>query len=341
MDLLGEFIEENSISVKNVRELIDDYSLISHYIGAELELNTCYSSPLREKDVTPSFSLFYPYGKIASTNKLYFKDHVLGSGDVYDFLCKYFDQGLQTVLEQINFDLELNLGTEKDPGLVKSVIKAKPLIKERPKIEVVSTSPSEAFLAYWERLKISKRIRDLYFVKCLGSFHFKYSNKTVIKTPRDLCISYSIGNRHKIYRPKAPNKKDKFRTDYPPSYVEGHLQLDWGRNDFLLITKATKECMFFREHFNIQAVAGKSESTEINPYFIEMYLEHFKRVAVWLDPDEAGRKMMAVYTGKYHAIEELGMPSYIKQKDPTDLFDAMQYDSLPVIKEVIYGTIKS
>lgn len=336
MDILGEFIEENELSVPNIRKLIDDYSLISFYIGAELELNTCYSSPLRVDD-TPSFSLFYPYGKNKSVERLLFKDHVKGSGDVYDFLCMYFDTTLKTLLKQIDCDLELNLGTGESPNLKKSVLKMQPLIKERPKIKLVSCPPTEQFLAFWDKIKVEKDIRDLYEVKCLEAFQYVYTNKTVIKTPRDLCMAYCIGDFNKIYRPQAPNKKDKFRTDFPPSYVEGHLQIDWSRKDFLLITKASKECMFFRQHFNVQAVAGKSESTEIHPHFIQMYLKHFDRVAVWLDPDPAGIKMMRVYTGKYNEIEGLSMPSYIDQKDPTDFFAALQYDSLPIINEVLYG----
>ena len=37
-DILDKFVNETSLTVENVRKLVDDYSLISHYLGEELEL---------------------------------------------------------------------------------------------------------------------------------------------------------------------------------------------------------------------------------------------------------------------------------------------------------------
>ena len=98
-----------------MKKLVDDYSLISHYLGQELELHTKYSSPLREGDENPSFSLFYGYGNLDPT-KLYFKDQIgIASGDVYEFLGKYLNaKTLYALLEQINYDLQLGLTYEKE-----------------------------------------------------------------------------------------------------------------------------------------------------------------------------------------------------------------------------------
>ena len=107
MDVLENFLDETVLTIQNVRKLVDDYSLISHYLGQELELHTKYSSPLREGDENPSFSLFYGYGTL-DPNKLYFKDQIgIASGDVYEFLLRYL--GAKTIprlLEQINYDLQ-------------------------------------------------------------------------------------------------------------------------------------------------------------------------------------------------------------------------------------------
>ena len=57
-------------------------------------------------------------------------------------------------------------------------------------------------------------------------------------------------------------KEFKFINNYPQTYVEGHIKLDWTRNDLLVISKSSKENIFFRNHWNIQAVSGKSEGTD-------------------------------------------------------------------------------
>ena len=109
-DILEEFVTETILTVDNVRELVDDYSLISHYIGQELELYTKYSSPLREGMKIP-LSLYFMVMGDMNPNKLYFKDQVgIAQGDVYTFLQLYLRaKSISEVLEQINYDLKTGI----------------------------------------------------------------------------------------------------------------------------------------------------------------------------------------------------------------------------------------
>lgn len=323
MDILENYVNENSLTVENIRDSIDDYSLISYYIGQELELNTKYSSPLREGDEDPSFSMFFGYGDKADEDKIYFKDQSLGvSGDVYKFLKLFLkEENLHKVLRQINHDLRLGLGDDSDSvGLSPTIIKKVPVSKERPSIQIVSQEPSKEFMDYWwKKYEITKKYTDMYCVACVRDIHFVYSNKTTIVCPKTLCIGYTIGKYVKTYQPFE--KRDlKFRNNYPNTYVEGHMQLDWSRNDLLVITKAMKECILFRQHWNIQAVAGKSESTMIPDFIMQQYLKHFKKIVIWLDPDEAGIKFTKKYLSLYPSIVPAILPR-TKEKDPTDIFE--------------------
>lgn len=322
-DILGEFVDETALTVDNVRKLVDDYSLISHYIGQELELHTKYSSPLREGDENPSFSIFYGYGD-TSQDKLYFKDQVgIAQGDVYTFLQLYLGaNSVAEVLEQVNYDLKLGLNCKEDSvGLKPTVIKRIPIKRERPKIEYVPQPPTIEFMEYWYgKYEIVKQTLDYYNTKCIRDIHYRYENKTSIISPRTLCIGYPIGGYIKIYQP-FESKDNKFRNNYPQNYVEGHIQLDWSRNDLLVISKSTKENIFFRNHWNIQAVSGKSETTFIPPHIMNMYLSHFKRVVLWLDPDEAGIRSSGIYKNLYPKLEVINFVPDVKEKDPTDIFE--------------------
>ena len=323
MDLLENFIDDTSLTIQNVRKLVDDYSLISYYLGQELELHTKYSSPLREGDENPSFSVFYGYGNL-DPNVLYFKDQIgIASGDVYEFLAKYLNaQNLPKLLEQINFDLQLGLNCqETDMGLQPTIIKRVPICKGRPRIEVVSQKPTKQYIDYWfGKYEIVKYWLDYYQVKCVRDIHYIYPNYTSIVSPKTLCIGYPIGEYLKIYMP-FETKEFKFRNNYPQTYVEGHIQLDWTRNELLVISKSSKENIFFRNHWNIQAVSGKSETTYIPDFIMQQYLNHFKRVVVWLDPDEAGIRSMQYYKTMYPKIELVEFLPEIKEKDPTDIFE--------------------
>ena len=75
----------------------------------KLELSTKYSSPLREGDEDPSFSMFYGYGEKGNEDKLYFCDQSFGvSGDVFDFLYMFLKaRNMSEVCSQINYDFQL------------------------------------------------------------------------------------------------------------------------------------------------------------------------------------------------------------------------------------------
>lgn len=326
-DLLEQFVDETALTVANVRELVDDYSLISHYLGQELELQTKYSSPLRKGDEHPSFSIFYGYDKLES-DKLYFKDQIgTAHGDVFEFLRLYLGAvSIQAVLEQVNFDLKLGLnGEENNMYLKPTVIKKVPRSKERPKLDIVSIPYTRQFLMYWHgKYGVVDYWLKYYNTKCVHSIHYVYSNKTSIIVPKTLTIGYPIGAFNKIYMPYE-SKENRFRNDYPQNYVEGHLQIDWSRNDLLVITKASKEIIFFRNHWNIQSVAGKSETTFIPDFIMQQYLKHFKRVVLWLDPDEAGVRSMNKYKELYPKLEIPNFANTVEEKDPTDIYEVHRY----------------
>jgi len=322
MGILEDSLKSLELSVENILSLVDDYSIYTHYIEQELELGDTYSSPLRDDDSSPSFSLFYSYGK-NKVDKIYFKDHALGSGDVFDFVSLLFRDSsgrlpFNKVLEQVNKDLNLGLGSGKYVQNCTKRIRTRPIEKERKKIFIVSKKvESSRFLDYWKSLGISKRIRDMYFCTEPSTVIYKGKNSMDYTYPSGLTIAYRIYAEYKLYKPFAP-KKDKFRNNYPPEFVEGWLQIDWSRTDYICITKAMKECMYFREHWDIQAIAGKSESNMIPDFLMAKILKHFDKVYIWLDPDATGILYTSRYLELYPTLIPCHMPEDAIDKDITD-----------------------
>ena len=98
------------------------------------------------------------------------------------------------------------------------------------------------------------------------------------------------------------------------------MQLEF-KQEFCIITKAMKECMWFYEHFRWEAVAGKSETTMIPPHFMNNILrKRYKVTLIWLDGDEAGLKAQARYIEMYPWLVPVVMDSIIEQKDVTDFY---------------------
>ena len=327
-NFLENIVEDNELSIRNVRRLIDDYSIYCFYIGQELELHEKYSSPLREGDNDPSFSLFHGYGK-ADPDKVYFKDHAsIGTGDVFRFVSIILSGDykkplpLNDTLKQINHDFGLGLGKEVECTFKPHIFKKVPVIKERKKIKVIAkTKFSAEYIKYWEeKYEIGKPIRDQYNTGEVDYLIYESKDGSYsMFRPKGLCIFYRIGEYYKIYQPF--DKENKFRNDFPSTYAEGFLQIDWSRNDYIIITKAMKECMLFRQHWNIQAVAGKSENTMISPELMEKLRSHFKHVFIWLDPDGPGKDARDKYLNMYPWLTPLNMPENVEDKDPTDYYE--------------------
>lgn len=320
MDLLEEFVDDNLLSKANILKYVDDYSIYSFYIKEELELYTKYSSPLRIGDDDPSFSLYYSKYEKAK-DKILFKDNASGKyGDVFDFLEEYLGVGRKRVLLQINSDFGLGLDDEEVGTFKPQLIKSKPIRKGPTKIQITKhEKETKAYLEYWEFLEISKKTRDKFYMADVQVVHYKNGTDHATIVPKTLTISYEILGHYKVYHPFG-ERKYKFRNDFLDIYVEGALQLDF-KQDFCVITKSIKECAFLYEHFSWECVAGKSETTKITPYFMNEVLKRkYKKVFIWLDNDDAGKKAQAEYLELYPWLIPVVFDSYIPDSDPTDLF---------------------
>jgi len=308
---------EDLVTEEAILERVDDYSIYSFYIGRELEVGRAYNSPLRIDDSVPSFALF------KYKNVIFFKDHGLSvTGNVFSFVKLLFEYTkMDDVLDRINSDFDLGLHSEstyvapttKAPRINNYKVKAK--VKD---IRVVSrVINSTNYKDFWNQYGISLTILLKYHVTEVTAVHYFYDGgATSVYYPRGLSIAYRIYDKYKLYMPEA-ERKDRFRNNYPLSYVEGYLQLEY-KHKFCIITKSTKEIMFFREHFGWDAVAGKSESTIIKRFMMLKLLDKFETLYIWLDNDVAGQKAQKAYLEEYPFL----VPIYyqVKDKDPTDRY---------------------
>jgi hypothetical protein len=333
MCLVDELVNE-SLSITNILRYIDDYSIYSKYIGEELELNTCYSSPIREGDDIPSFCLY------KTNNKIKFKDFARAElkGDIFDFVKiligkeKFKEIPLYRVLQQIDSDFQLGLYTDVGE-LPKLQIRKISDIKVKDKYTINVTShkiPTQEFTDYWEnKYDITEDILKMYNCTNPQILHFTSKSNKFHVYPKSLCISYQIGGKYKIYFP-FEHKSKKFRNDFPSNWVEGYMQLK-RKNNFFIITKAMKEVMFFRKHFDWDTVAGKSETTMIPNHLMIKLFNDYEKGYIWLDRDEAGRQSQKDYIAKYPNLIPIVYPDYITQKDVTDRYDFMKQAGLQQI----------
>ena len=325
MCVIDELLQD-TLSTTNILKYVDDYSIYTYYIGENLELKTRYSSPLRKGDDNPSFCLFEGRG-----NRIFFKDHATSyKGDVFNFVRILMTDGkpekipFESVLKKIDNDLQIGLYSEN--GLP-SKLPIKRLIslpkKESYTIKITSHKiPTKNYINYWkDKYDIELDTLNYYNVSDVAVLHYVNKSKVLQFVPNSLCIAYRIGGRYEIYHP-FEDKKKKFRNDLPENWIKGYLQLKHN-NDFLIITKAMKEVIFFRQHFDWDAVAGKSETTMIPNHLMLKLLKEYKRVYIWLDPDKAGQDSQNNYLTKYPSLIPIKY-NQTEQKDVTDRYEYLK-----------------
>lgn len=330
---LGNVSLGEPLSMYNILKYVDEYSIYSHYLGEELELQTAYSSPLR-KDEHPSFSLY----RTTDNDRLFFKDSATSSGgDVFEFVQLFLKKeqnrkiSFNQVLQNIDMELKLGLYTIPKNGTVNRVKqRVIPKSTVTSEIRITSKNPeSSNYWNFWALLDIKKEVLDLYNVTEIQLVHFISKHKKSFYYPKTLGIAYRIADKFKLYYPYA-SKADKFRNNFPKDWVEGYIQLKYN-NPFCIITKAMKEVMFFRQHFDWDSVAGKSENTMIPKHIMFKLLQKYDKIFIWLDSDEAGIEAQNKYIELYSEL----IPIYydVPEKDPTDRY-AEHLDKQKVLDEI-------
>ncbi len=308
--MLDNILDEQAIS-----ERIDDYSIYAYYIEFEPELGKAYNSPIRNDDNIPSFAL-YEYNK-----KIFFKDHALGeSGTVFKFIKLLYNyKSLLEAYSKVNIDFDLGLLGGKD--LPRNNKKATLVnnIKRNTFIGIKIHSKSinsKDYIKFWKLLDIGQQVLEMYHVTEPDTIVMQYETRQKPFYPKELSIAYRIKYKYQIYFPHKLKGK-KFINNYPSDYVLGYAQLTY-KNKFLIITKANKEILFFRQHFDWDTISGKSETTMITRSSMLLLLQKYTTIYIWLDNDIPGQKAQNKYLEEYPFL----VPIYhdVIYKDPTDAY---------------------
>lgn len=311
MESLDDYLEGAILSDKAILERVDEYALYSYYLGFAPELGPKFKSPVRDNadpDTTSSFSLF-PDGLKKTEYEYMWKDHGTGnSGNIFKMIGLIHGiKNKDDVYRIIDRDFELGF-LENLPIEHKIISTYIPEPKFVCDIHIKSRPFKEKDFNYWSQYGITEQTLALYNVKAVELFWLLKQQKHP-KAPGDLCYSYRIWSKHKIYRPYAANKDDKFRNDYTSRHIEGFCQLKF-QTDTLIITKSNKDNMMFHE-FGYESVASHSENNLLSAQALSYLESKYKNIVVWYDND--GKHLADKYP-----YDKVYVPLESGEKDPTD-----------------------
>lgn len=313
------------MSLKDLLDKVDDYTIYSYYLG-DFKPGKLMNSPLRNDDKMPSFAIFS-----TKNGTLLFKDHGTGiAGNALKFMKLY--RGIQTrdelereLLRIVRkYNPEQNIKTAKYMRLVSSGV---------ADIGIVRQPFTEVDKQYWKQFHIS-----IDTLKKFNVFSIKYflCNRVVRGTYKDTnpMYAYKVYDKFKIYRPLA-SKYTKWRTNLTNLHIQGLAELPEAGGNLLIITKSLKDVMCLYE-MGFNAISPSSETTFIPENILKSLKSKWKHIVILYDRDKTGMLKSREYSKQYKLN-----PIFIHRKfKAKDVSDAVRDNGFFAIKEWLTKTVE-
>lgn len=280
-------LKKVDLTVHYLLDKVSEYEIYRYYLGHDFKIGKSFNSPFR-KESDASFSIIVTKG-----GKLHHTDFGDSTkrGDCVDFVQQLFP-GLtySQTLSKIAYEFGLDRYSTCPQG-ERVQVNLEPHTAKETLIQVVTKPFNSADIAYWKQYGINEtelKANDVYSVKKL------YLNRERIMLPTtELVFGYLMEDKWKIYRPLA-NKKDKWMTNVPNSYISGMYRIKDGCEN-VVITKAKKDEMVLSK-FVPYVVSVQSESEFcITKNVIDLLTKTCGSIYINFDSDEVGVQACKYY----------------------------------------------
>lgn len=291
MYLVKQFLKSNISPTDRLFQVVSDYDIYCELTGEELSMGRPISSPIRDDDRTPSFSLYVPTRlNDVRPEEIWWTDFTRGSGNVFDFVKLFaeyrFGEILKTRREIVEF-----IDKQLDLGLFAGKIDTRPkryidYDHERKSKSILFKSRdfTKSDLKWWSMYGINDMMLKEHNVRSLK--YLLNDDYTIKYTYREseLGFVYVVYDKVKIYSPYGGDFK--WRNTCPSHYILGEEQLKG--HPYLIITKSLKDIMTFKSFMNVDAIAPQSETSGLTREKLDKIKETYEMVFVVMDYDSAG-----------------------------------------------------
>lgn len=333
-------IPELSISKNQLLSIVTEADIYRKYIGFSYNDGKVFRSPFNE-DRTPSFKFFFRDGSWL------WKDFSSGKGgDCIKLVSELCNCSYNKAINIIWIEMNLykshkfikNNYSFKEPKIPKYKKDSKS--ESSCIIEVVVDEWDKIYEDYWLQYGLSvsdidnnitniKPCKEVWLTK--GNNSFIVYNKLV---DRDICFRYKIGNKYKIYRPLAKNKKDKWLSNTGNNDVQNIENLFKFGNELLIITKSYKDALCLNK-LGYNAIAFSTEASRGIGKIINWLKTKFKYVILFYDNDDAG-KTNSLFLSQEYLLNQIFIPDSIDKKDISDYIKKYSlYEADILLKELL------
>lgn len=303
---------------------MSDQEILRRYLSIST-LPCKISSPLREDDSVPSFSLFERDGKVL------WKDFGTGErGDIISLLSLLWFVNYQEALLKVKLDIGRTIPSNT---LVRRY-NGKVTLTHGSDIQVKVREWKEWDKEYWEQYGISIDMCKFCDVHPISHAFFTRSvdgSTDTICIPMDK-IAYAYfewkdGKQSiKLYQPYSTRMKwlSKHDRSVWDLWVQAFQWADTHSSDKVIITSSRKDAMCLWLNLNIPAMSLQGEGYIPKPQVMQQVFDKFKNVYLWYDndfshkEDNPGQDNARKLIEEFPRLQNVCIPDEYKAKDPSD-----------------------
>lgn len=308
-----------------LKQLCEEKSHLPVYefiAGKELKPGKTYSSPMRDGDSRPSFSIY-----VSQNGRVLWKDFAYGEGDVFAAIqIKYncdFNESIRIVAGILGVT-EDQIPKPKGTAVLSQI--GKLFKKESRSIcyykDATDLSSHKSFLAEYAMNDMQYAIRNGWIPVQSGTVKKDGKERTYYPMKDKSMWAIKIGSSIKFYRPGAEIKYigNTIRSD-----VYGLDQLKHDPERPCLITGGHKDKLVAGYHLSeiAQTICFNSEGIVPDEEVMMQILQKSSKVYVWYDNDKAGmigtKKLVDRYPFVipiYHMCPQNDIAQIVKEKGP-------------------------
>ena len=274
------------LKAESILEKVTEYDVFRYYMPhSDWKPNIITFSPFRNEK-TPSFMIGNKNGRLTFID---FGD-TSKRGSCFDFVKMMFNiLDYQDVLKMIDRDLGLGLSRETNTQEYKRIVteykQPVRMSKTYSNIQVITKKFTKEELAYWAQYQID--IEDLK-ANNVYSMSKVYLNKQLFPAGLDeLRFGYLYGDKWKIYRPYAKDKRSKWvPNNVPITAMDGKENIK--DCDVAFINKSKKDYMVMKKLFPCSCAVQNEGLGCFSPENVDYIKSNSARQILSFDSDVTG-----------------------------------------------------
>ena len=316
---------KTSIAINRDNVSVSDEDIVNRYLGIN-KFPCSISSPLREDDFHPSFTMNVKDGKV------FWKDFGTGeAGTAVSLMAKLWNTSYSDALLKIKLD--------SGQAIPKSSLirryKGKVYAIGKSEIKIKTREWKDWDREFWSSFGIPQEFATWCNVYPISHAFFTKEEDGIrytVTVPMDkyayAYFEWKDGKESiKLYQPYSSTMKWLSKHDHSvwDLWRQAFLFADKKSDKELIITSSRKDAMYLWYNLGVPAMSLQGEGYLPKPQVMQQVLERFKTVYIWYDNDfkhkddnpgqDNAKKLIELYPN----LKNICIPDELESKDPSDL----------------------